>query len=94
MTENNEVVEPWNDEENQSIDQRRGQFLKVLCVLSWIWIGIQLFSSVVAYVGGPERLMEKKSKAEDDLGSMEISGVIKTKYFYHLIFLIYLATSS
>ena len=78
MTENNQVIEPWNDEENQSIDQRRGQFLKVLCILSWIWIGIQLFSSVVAYVGGPEKLMEAKSEAEDAIGAIEDTGFMKT----------------
>lgn len=78
MTDSNQIIEPWDNEENMSMDDRRGMFLKVLCILSWIWIGIQLFSSVIAYINGPEALFEAKSRAEDalhatseDLGFMQ-----------------------
>lgn len=77
MSENNQIVEPWNDEENMSIDERRGSFLKVLCILSWVWIGMQLFSNVSAYSGGPEKLMEAKSEAEDAINTVD-SGFLRT----------------
>lgn len=78
MSDNDQVIEPWNDDSNASMDERRGQFLKVLCILSWVWIGIQLFSSVVAYVGGPEKLIQAKSEAEDAIGAANESGFMKT----------------
>ncbi|MDX1349030.1 MAG: hypothetical protein R3279_02220 [Putridiphycobacter sp.] len=78
MTENNQVIEPWNDESNMSMDERRGKFLQVLCILSWIYIAIQLFSSVVAYIGGPEKLMQAKSEAEDAIAAVDDSGFMKT----------------
>ncbi|MFK8038866.1 MAG: hypothetical protein AB8B74_11285 [Crocinitomicaceae bacterium] len=78
MSENSQIIEPWNDEGNASLDERRGTFLKVLCILSWIWMGLQLFSNVSAYFGGPEKLMEAKSDAEDAFGSAEGSGFMKS----------------
>lgn len=78
MSENNEIIEPWNDDSNLSMDERRGTFLKVLCILSWVWIGIQLFSSVTAYVGGPDKLIEAKSKAEDTIAGVDDTGFMKT----------------
>jgi len=65
MNEIKDEVEPWNDEANMTIDDRRGTFLKVLCILSWIYIGFELFSVVFGYIGGRENVLESISITED-----------------------------
>ncbi|MFK8044802.1 MAG: hypothetical protein AB8B72_04865 [Crocinitomicaceae bacterium] len=65
MSENKQEVEPWNDEANMTIEDRRGTFLKVLCILSWVYIGLELFSVVFGYIGGREKVLESISLSED-----------------------------
>ena len=68
----NETVD-WNDESNQSMSERRGQFLLVLCILSWIGIGMGLITTLFNYSRGTAdieaQLDEFESLGEVDTGS-------------------------
>jgi hypothetical protein len=50
--ENNQSVNTEFDVDNQTINERRGTFLLVLCVLSWIATGFGLFGVVSSFFGG------------------------------------------
>ncbi len=79
MSDNNQIIEePWNDETNMSLDERRGTFLKVLCILSWVWIGIQLITNLFSYLGGPEKVVEAKSITEDSLSELDDSPFMRS----------------
>lgn len=53
--ENNEILEGYN-EDDQPIKERRGAFLLVLCVLSWVSLGLAFFSELYALIIGKSGL--------------------------------------
>ena len=55
----------WDDDSHQSMKERRGHFLMTLCILSWVWIGIQLISTLFTYLRGSGQLEQSLSLIED-----------------------------
>lgn len=50
-------------DENGMLKERRGQTLKVLAILSWIWMGLSVLGVIIATVNGqlsPEELEDEK----------------------------------
>ena len=60
----------WNDMTNESIKERRGTFLNVLCILSWVWIGFMVLSTLFTYMGGTEKIEESLYLIEESSASM------------------------
>lgn len=56
MTDQNLEANVWEDETNKSMKERRGSFLNVICILSWVWIGLMLFSTLFTYMNGTDSL--------------------------------------
>lgn len=56
MTDAIDKNENWDNNNNETMKERRGQFLTVICVLSFIWIGYNLIATFMMYMGGPEAL--------------------------------------
>ena len=71
MNEEGQTLEPWNDESNMSMNDRRGTFLKVLCILSWISTGLALIVNFLSYIGGKEAVLENISRSEDELQKLD-----------------------
>ncbi|MFD1553548.1 hypothetical protein DNU06_07685 [Putridiphycobacter roseus] len=55
----------WEDDSHQSMKEQRGTFLLTLSILSWVWIGIQLISTLFTYMRGPGPLVDSLTLIED-----------------------------
>jgi len=68
---NNEILENnWDNDSTQSINEQRGSFLLVLCILSWVWIAYALFSGLISILNGDAAL-------EEVLGKIDVSEVME-----------------
>ncbi len=62
--ENNDILEDQWDNQPETIRERRGVFLLVLCILSWAFIGITIISTLITYAGGTAQLEESMEVSE------------------------------
>ena len=74
MTEENLTTNNWDNNDNQddfqSMKEKRGPFLLTLCILSWIMIGFSLISTLFTYLGGVEKLEDSVSIMEDQMSEI------------------------
>lgn len=63
--ENNEILEnQWDDNSDESMKEKRGTFLLVLCILSWVFIGYSFIMGLVSLAGGTQKLEEQLVQAD------------------------------
>jgi len=74
-TGNNEILEnDWENEKAESMSEKRGSFLLVLCILSWCFIGYSLFAGLISVFNGDAALQEAISKIDVSNGLEQSSG--------------------
>ena len=67
--ENNEVLEnQWDNDSSESMKEKRGVFLLVLCILSWISTGGTLVSTLFSYFNGTAELEKQLAQTSDVFG--------------------------
>ena len=65
--ENYNNLDEIENNQNQSLKERRGTFLTVLCILSWISSGGTFLSSISTLVNGKEGIQNQIIKAEEEI---------------------------
>ena len=66
--ENNQSIDNEFGTDSQSMKERRGTFLLVLCILSFIFTGISLFNSTYTFVDGEAKFGEKIDLINEGVG--------------------------
>lgn len=79
--ENNEVLEnQWDNDSSQSMKEKRGSFLLVLCILSWVSTGGTLLSTLFSYFNGTGELEKQLTGAnnafEQDTGNEVLNNML------------------
>jgi hypothetical protein len=70
--ENNQSIDNEFGTDSQSMKERRGTFLLVLCILSWIATGFGLFGVVSSFFGGESGLEQQIVMLEETTTGFQI----------------------
>jgi len=79
----------WDEDSNQSMSERRGQFLLVLAILSWVWIGISVLTNLTTYIGGIDKFGQgialyeneiEKTRTESEFAAEMMEGSLPMMY--------------
>lgn len=75
--ENNEILEDqWDNDSALTMKQKRGSFLLVLCILSWIYMGSSIISTTISYFNGTAELEKQLSKTSNAFDQETGVGVL------------------